>query len=44
MATMAGLVVVVVSLFYVETAWKVARMLRKPTHDDHIFSGGSGPR
>jgi MFS family permease len=38
MATMAGLVVVVVSLFYVETApRKVARMLRKPTHDDHLF-------
>jgi MFS family permease len=38
MATMAGLVVVVVSLFYVETApKKVARMLRKPTRDDHLL-------
>jgi MFS family permease len=38
MAAISGLVIMVVSVFYVETApRKVAKMARKPTRDDHLL-------
>lgn len=38
MAAIAGLVIMLVSMAYVETApRKVAKMTRKPTHDDHLL-------
>lgn len=39
MASLAGLLVAIISIFYVETAPKVvARMRNPPTHEDHLLS------
>jgi hypothetical protein len=38
MAAIAGLMVMIISMAYVETApRKVARMAKKPTRDDHLL-------